>query len=263
MMGGWEDVRKKLGATGLGLEMPENPHNSIGFLRRSVGVGIFSERSVFFHDESQGGGKTAYLQQAQEAFSKSSEGQLVSNNIGNLNWHRCLLDFGLVMHIEIVDTMSLETVQDFVLNHVPRVVTIEPEMAVELVWELAMFWQFLNREYKLPQAQEIFDWLTQDGLIGKVEAALGDESHFSIVKSMVMKGIRAGYDMTTTEGVNQFMLARHQSVADGLSDALAGAHTERSVLVSPEGAVKYSKERVGRNDPCPCGSGKKFKKCCL
>jgi uncharacterized protein YecA (UPF0149 family) len=29
-----------------------------------------------------------------------------------------------------------------------------------------------------------------------------------------------------------------------------------------------SKERdlykdVGRNDPCPCGSGKKFKKCCL
>ena len=22
-------------------------------------------------------------------------------------------------------------------------------------------------------------------------------------------------------------------------------------------------EKVGRNDPCPCGSGKKFKKCCL
>lgn len=23
------------------------------------------------------------------------------------------------------------------------------------------------------------------------------------------------------------------------------------------------KERIGRNDPCPCGSGKKYKKCCL
>jgi uncharacterized protein YecA (UPF0149 family) len=22
-------------------------------------------------------------------------------------------------------------------------------------------------------------------------------------------------------------------------------------------------EKIGRNDPCPCGSGKKFKKCCL
>jgi uncharacterized protein YecA (UPF0149 family) len=27
-------------------------------------------------------------------------------------------------------------------------------------------------------------------------------------------------------------------------------------------AVRES-PRVGRNDPCPCGSGKKFKKCCL
>ncbi|MFZ5642933.1 MAG: SEC-C metal-binding domain-containing protein [Bacillota bacterium] len=23
------------------------------------------------------------------------------------------------------------------------------------------------------------------------------------------------------------------------------------------------KEKVGRNDPCPCGSGKKYKRCCL
>ena len=22
-------------------------------------------------------------------------------------------------------------------------------------------------------------------------------------------------------------------------------------------------QRIGRNDPCPCGSGQKYKKCCL
>jgi len=27
-------------------------------------------------------------------------------------------------------------------------------------------------------------------------------------------------------------------------------------------SVKRAKEKVGRNDPCPCGSGKKYKKCC-
>jgi preprotein translocase subunit SecA len=27
------------------------------------------------------------------------------------------------------------------------------------------------------------------------------------------------------------------------------------------GVVKSKK--IGRNDPCPCGSGKKYKKCCL
>ena len=25
--------------------------------------------------------------------------------------------------------------------------------------------------------------------------------------------------------------------------------------------IKYDR-RVGRNEPCPCGSGKKYKKCC-
>ena len=26
--------------------------------------------------------------------------------------------------------------------------------------------------------------------------------------------------------------------------------------------VKAKSEKIGRNDPCPCGSGKKYKKCC-
>ena len=26
--------------------------------------------------------------------------------------------------------------------------------------------------------------------------------------------------------------------------------------------VKREEPKIGRNDPCPCGSGKKFKKCC-
>ena len=26
---------------------------------------------------------------------------------------------------------------------------------------------------------------------------------------------------------------------------------------------KQADPKVGRNDPCPCGSGKKFKKCCM
>src|SRR5487761_2219922 len=25
----------------------------------------------------------------------------------------------------------------------------------------------------------------------------------------------------------------------------------------------HANEKIGRNDPCPCGSGKKYKRCCL
>jgi len=29
------------------------------------------------------------------------------------------------------------------------------------------------------------------------------------------------------------------------------------------GANPAKKEEIGRNDACPCGSGKKYKRCCL
>ncbi|MGJ3260609.1 MAG: UPF0149 family protein [Rhodospirillales bacterium] len=43
-------------------------------------------------------------------------------------------------------------------------------------------------------------------------------------------------------------------------------HNARLDLESPSATpapANESRRKVGRNDPCPCGSGKKFKKCCL
>lgn len=39
------------------------------------------------------------------------------------------------------------------------------------------------------------------------------------------------------------------------------------VIMAPEQIVKTAQiskpqKKIGRNDPCPCGSGKKYKKCC-
>ena len=49
-----------------------------------------------------------------------------------------------------------------------------------------------------------------------------------------------------------------------------GVLHERSRFVREDGAWKYAggkqfeakAAKPGRNDPCPCGSGKKYKKCC-
>jgi uncharacterized protein YecA (UPF0149 family) len=38
----------------------------------------------------------------------------------------------------------------------------------------------------------------------------------------------------------------------------------KEMVVSPtEIQTKRNPPKVGRNEPCPCGSGLKFKKCCL
>lgn len=58
------------------------------------------------------------------------------------------------------------------------------------------------------------------------------------------------------------------------SDGGTGVHHERSIFrreggrwlyvdgaINPKSAPRRV-QRVGRNEPCPCGSGKKYKKCC-
>ena len=41
------------------------------------------------------------------------------------------------------------------------------------------------------------------------------------------------------------------------------AHTSDALLPPVVGTVRNQAPKVGRNDPCPCGSGKKYKKCCI
>ncbi|MDP6468540.1 MAG: SEC-C metal-binding domain-containing protein [Pirellulaceae bacterium] len=45
-------------------------------------------------------------------------------------------------------------------------------------------------------------------------------------------------------------------------DPLAGLGAEKETAVEEPTTIRFESPRVGRNDPCPCGSGKKFKKCC-
>ncbi len=60
-------------------------------------------------------------------------------------------------------------------------------------------------------------------------------------------------------------IAREEEVAEMEAEqrklrlALAGQGGQQNAAQSP---AKRSDDKVGRNDPCPCGSGKKYKKCC-
>jgi preprotein translocase subunit SecA len=64
----------------------------------------------------------------------------------------------------------------------------------------------------------------------------------------------------------------HQSLAGADAIAAAGGSTATATAavagggsvatpVAPRPMVKSEQENIGRNDPCWCGSGKKYKKC--
>ena len=63
-------------------------------------------------------------------------------------------------------------------------------------------------------------------------------------------------------------LAHHEidAIADRAADLIAmwtaALHRDRSARRGSMSVPAPSVAKVGRNDPCPCGSGNKFKKCC-
>ena len=67
-----------------------------------------------------------------------------------------------------------------------------------------------------------------------------------------------GHDFDEQESENI-----RQAIEPNVREIHAWWLARRSEDESPLQPVRHSEPRVGRNDPCPCGSGKKYKKCCL
>jgi uncharacterized protein len=52
------------------------------------------------------------------------------------------------------------------------------------------------------------------------------------------------------------------SCEEAIGDAIVEVREYWTVLRNPPKSVRRESPKTGRNDPCPCGSGKKFKQCC-
>ena len=256
MLGNWEDVRRELGVEGLRLVMPDNPYNSIGQFRGRMGIGIFSDQPIFEFGELNDDAEQAYYERAWDLFSKSNEAQQVVDRDSDLGWFQMILEFGLNYLGETVDEMTVDSVSEFVLDHIPRKVSTESERAASIIFELTKFWEYLDRVFELPEAKSIVKWLKADGIVANLREELSDPSNFGMAKSMFMAGKDAGYDMTSEAGMAEFLEAYNQSLA-----VYNQSLQESKPVPAPVKTITRD-QRVGRNDLCPCGSGKKYKKCC-
>jgi len=91
------------------------------------------------------------------------------------------------------------------------------------------------------------------------------EVTFETVKTLSLVQIEgakdvADYDEQTEKERPQQLEANHPA-AEGIAQAMQQAGDE-STDGDAEGTFRREAPKVGRNDPCPCGSGKKYKQCC-
>jgi hypothetical protein len=58
---------------------------------------------------------------------------------------------------------------------------------------------------------------------------------------------------------------KHREVFSGYTTkkALDSAMQVRRAQLEQQGYKLVARAKIGRNDPCPCGSGAKFKRCCV
>jgi uncharacterized protein YecA (UPF0149 family) len=70
-------------------------------------------------------------------------------------------------------------------------------------------------------------------------------------------------DLDNPDALNRFMT--EFNTANLARRAMERIDAMRQNFPEPEPSDTIVREfpRTGRNDPCPCGSGRKFKKCCM
>jgi len=114
-------------------------------------------------------------------------------------------------------------------------------------------------EYKI-EALDMFE---------EMEAAIMDQIaslmyHVSIITPEQQAGENAEQPAEASVTQKQKLEETIKQQRSQLSDHLSSAQASHGDEVSTATAKKQAQaaEKIGRNDPCPCGSGKKYKNCC-
>ena len=138
----------------------------------------------------------------------------------------------------------------------------EKENEAELNRKISVIWMFLNND-KSPG--DLLQYLMGDTDLNLtrinelMSQAINMGNH---VPRWILKGnsSRSVYEKHERE---QFLRKPPKPVMD-LGAAKAGIHVPRGEFNKlREENVPRPSLKIGRNDPCPCGSGRKYKQCCL
>lgn len=87
-----------------------------------------------------------------------------------------------------------------------------------------------------------------------------DTSDFDMLIGMDI--ITLGEFLISVEGKDMFFSFQMPSFGGMYLDDIQTAHLQNGRQFRRSPTFYNTEPKVGRNDPCPCGSGKKFKKCC-
>lgn len=158
-------------------------------------------------------------------------------------------DYMYSYHGEIIGEWTLSEVKECCCETLSRKVSADESYYNAISPVLIAFFNFLEEEKIIKKSAEFTKLLTN--IAHKIVASSENPENWGMAKSFFAMGKKSGLDMQTEEGVNAFVAIYNQR----LLEKVTNTKTNTIPIVKTQS--------VGRNEPCPCGSGKKYKKCCL
>lgn len=89
-----------------------------------------------------------------------------------------------------------------------------------------------------------------------------DETRSALIFMFALQEINEGTSKLTEEEVDEVDLEAPDLIPNLVAEILLVARPELIVKADTVSRPVAANKRPGRNDPCPCGSGRKYKQCC-
>lgn len=132
------------------------------------------------------------------------------------------------------------------LATIPRKVSADEAYFRSIAPVLSAFFAYLESEGHISNGTALAR--TVDEIGQEIVDRAADPENWGMAKALFAEAEEAGFDLTDEAEREQFM----------------DEYNRQRLQEMPEdyGGTGHKQEQLGRNDPCPCGSGKKYKHCC-
>jgi hypothetical protein len=175
----------------------------------SINQQVFNRNGMLLEKKAR-----QYQDQLIQLFEQSPEGQALWNEGIEPAWASMLTDFGINYLSVTPPQMSPDDMRTILFDLFPRKVSAPADEAPDIIRELQAFWQFLQREFHLENAAACLNALDEK-TARKLKKEMGDPANFGIAKSFVTMGMQRGFDMSTEEGLNEWMAIYNAEIAAG------------------------------------------------
>lgn len=149
-------------------------------------------------------------------------------------------------HLKFPKEWTGTTLKEILLDVFPRKISADANFfdCVEPV--LKLFFEFLQKIKHIQNASTLIKQLEKSA--PQMSKSANDSSNWGFAKQLVMSAQESGVDLSDEGAMQNYIDECNKNL--------------KANSILKQNNIPVHVEKIGRNEPCPCGSGKKYKKCC-